>query len=353
MTTRPLARIVGAVLLLMPLGAARAQEAKPAAAKPDRAGDEQAIRTLMKTYVEAYNAGKADDLTALMTEDATSTDSQGNVVAGRTAIRDSLAASFAEAQGVTITGAIDTLRFFSPDVARVEGLFGLTTPGDEGPFQTGAFTMIAVRGGDGWKIAEISDVVDSVGPELTEEPTPAERLRDLEWMVGDWVDETDSARIRSQIRWADNRAYLVRTYSIELAGEKASSGTMILGWDPRLRQIKSWIFDSQGGLGEAVWTRVGENQWMVKAQGVRADGTPNSATQLHTLLSDDVVKSSSFDRIIGGEPAPPIDDVVMVRKAPAPALNGVAASPQPEAETKPEAEAEGKAKIDDTEQPAK
>ena len=122
----------------------------------------------------------------------------------------------------------------------------------------------------------------------------------------------------STVRWADNNSFLVRTYQVEVQGEKATSGTMFIGWDPQTGQIKSWIFDSNGGHGEGLWTRTGEKEWVVKAQGVLRDGRPTSATQIHMFLNKDSVKTSSIDRIIGGEIAPDIVDVVMVRKPPQP-----------------------------------
>ena len=90
----------------------------------------------------------------------------------------------------------------------------------------------------------------------------------------------------------------------------------IIGWDPRTAQIKSWLFDSAGGLGEAVWTRSSDNQWVIKASGVLRDGSATSATQIVTLVSKDRVSTSSLDRIIGGEIAPDIEEIVTVRKAP-------------------------------------
>ena len=101
-----------------------------------------------------------------------------------------------------------------------------------------------------------------------------------------------------------------------MQGEKGSSGTMFIGWDPQSGQIKSWLFDSNGGHGEGLWTRTGDKEWVVKAQGVLRDGRPTSATQIHTIINKDSVKTSSIDRIIGGQVAPDIVDVVMVRKAP-------------------------------------
>ena len=69
-------------------------------------------------------------------------------------------------------------------------------------------------------------------------------------MVGDWVDESDNNRVESSVRWADNQSYLVRNYKVELQGEKRSSGTMFIGWDPQSGQIKSWLFDSTAAMAK-------------------------------------------------------------------------------------------------------
>ena len=100
--------------------------------------------------------------------------------------------------------------------------------------------------------------------------------------------------------------------------EPAKSGTMFIGWDPQSGQIKSWVFDSEGGHGEGLWTRVSENRWIVKAHGVTRDGRPNSATQIHTVVGKDSVNTDSIDRILGGEIAPDVLNVLMVRQPPPP-----------------------------------
>ena len=148
--------------------------------------------------------------------------------------------------------------------------------------------------------------------------TPYDRLVELEWMVGDWVDEGSEAKVTAQVRWADNRSYLVRHYTVEVAGAKAVSGTMFVGWDPQTGQIKSWVFDSEGGHGEGLWTRASESQWVVKAHGVLRDGRPTSATQVHTVVNKHSAKTHSIDRIIGGVIAPDVPEILMVRKPPAP-----------------------------------
>ena len=245
-------------------------------------------------------------------DDGTIVDPEGNATRGKAAIAEMYAASFQEAPGLKIEPKVEEIRFLTPDVARVEGRSRLSSAkGDASEFTR--FSTLLVRRDGKWRIAEIREYASPA-----QDVTPYERLKELEWMVGDWVDESDNNRVQSSVRWADKQSYLIRTYSIEIQGEKASSGTMFIGWDPQSGQIKSWVFDSNGGHGEGLWTRTGDKEWVVKAQGVLRDGRPSSATQIHTILNKDSVKTSSIDRIIGGEVAPDIADVVMVRKPPQP-----------------------------------
>ena len=54
-------------------------------------------------------------------------------------------------------------------------------------------------------------------------------------------------------------------------------------------QFKTWIFDSEGGFGEGYWTRDGD-RWLIKAEGVRQDGQPASATNIITRLGKDRIE---------------------------------------------------------------
>ena len=80
-------------------------------------------------------------------------------------------------------------------------------------------------------------------------------------------------------------------------------------------QFKTWIFDSEGGFGEGYWTRNGD-QWVIKAEGVRQDGQPASATNIITRLGKDRASWQSVDRTIGGAAVPGVDEFTIVRKPP-------------------------------------
>ena len=143
-------------------------------------------------------------------------------------------------------------------------------------------------------------------------------------MVGEWVDESEDVQVSSTVRWGQGKAYLVRDYSVQIKGEPATSGLMIIAWDPQTQQIRSWIFNADGSRGDASWTRATNNQWVVKAHGSTGDGQPTSATQVISLINKDAIRTSSTDRIIGDEIARDLDDIIMVRKPRAP---GAAVTP--------------------------
>jgi uncharacterized protein (TIGR02246 family) len=289
--------------------AAPAQAATTPAPRPE----EKPIRDLIDAFAKAYSAPDLKALEALFTDEADVVDTAGDSTRGKPDIMEMYASSFDENPGLNLEPKVQEIRFITPDVARVEGQTRLSTDkGDASEFTR--FSGLAVKRDGKWLIAEIREY-----PAPVEEVSSYDRLKELEWMLGDWVDESESVKSSSSIRWADNNSFLIRTFQVEVRGEKATSGTVFIGWDPQSGQIKSWLFDSNGGHGEGLWTRSGENEWVVKAHGVLTDGRPTSATQIHTVLNKDSVKTSSIDRIIGGQLAPDIADVVMVRKAPQPA----------------------------------
>ncbi|MGE3819420.1 MAG: SgcJ/EcaC family oxidoreductase [Isosphaeraceae bacterium] len=334
--------LIGAVLLAvggLTLAAVPGPQDTPPADAPANP-DEAQVRAVLKAFVEAYNAADAQALSALFTAEGGVVDSSGATTRGRDALAAMYAEGFANAPGLTLEGEAETIRFLTPEVAQIEGQARLSGGGAGDAVERSRFSVLAVKRQGDWRLSEIRDY-----PTPPAEITSYDRLRELEWMVGDWVDESENARVTAVIRWAENQSFLIRSYSVEIPGEAPKSGTMIIGWDPQTGQIKSWVFDSEGGHGEGLWTRTAENQWVVKAHGVVRDGRPNSATQIHTIVSKDVVKSSSIDRIIGGVIAPDVAELIMVRQPPLPAAEVEVegdVDPAVGSETKPAAADPGK-----------
>jgi uncharacterized protein (TIGR02246 family) len=304
--------------------AAPAQTRSATAAAPTTTAAENAVRGTVAAYIAAYNQKDVAKLVDLFTPDGTLIDSENVATRGRQDITQEFSEAFEERTNYTLHGDVNRIRLITPDVAQAEGLSRLVSPKEA--TIANHFVILLARQGQIWKIAEIRDY--PAAPDIV---APSERLKELEWLIGDWIDEGEDTEVTSTVRWGQGKAYLVRDYSVRTKGERepTASGVMIIAWDPQTNQIKSWIFNGDGSRGEASWTRATENQWVAKAHGTTADGRPTSATQVISLVNKDAVKTSSTDRVVGGEIARDIDDVIMVRKPPAPVTKPAGANAAP------------------------
>ena len=80
--------------------------------------------------------------------------------------------------------------------------------------------------------------------------------------------------------------------------------------------MKSWVFDSDGGHGEGIWSPVA-GRWVIKSTAVMPDGITGSATIVIERAGNDRYTMKGFDRIRGDE-AEPDFEVTIVRTPPAP-----------------------------------
>ena len=285
----------------------RAQETTKAAPSA-RGEDEAAIKALLDAFTKAFNAGDATAAAATYSETAIVVDEHGDRIEGRAAIKDQLAASFAESPRTTIAIEVDALRFLGPETAIEIGRTTITpAPGAGSPEKT-RFTAVYVKTGGQWLQSAVRD-------EVSHDLTPHDRLKELEWMVGDWVNESQDAVVNTTCKWTADGNFLVREFTMKTQGQPVLSGTQRIGWDPVRHQIKTWIFDSEGGYGEGYWTRDGD-RWLIKTDGVRQDGKHASATNIITRLGKDRASWQSVDRTVGSAAVPGVDEFTIVRKPP-------------------------------------
>ncbi len=286
--------------------AATARSAAPAT----RQADAKAIAGLVASFTKAFNAGDAAAAAATFAEDALVVDEQGERTEGRAAIRDQLASSFTGTPGRTIAIMTDSLRFLGSDTALEEGRTTITPAGAGSVPETTRFTVVYVKHDGQWLQSAVRDET-SEGHELT----PHDRLKELEWLVGEWINESHDAVVQTTCKWTGDGNFLIREFTMKTRGQPVLSGTQRIGWDPTRSQFKTWIFDSEGGFGEGYWTKNGD-QWVIKAEGVRQDGQHASATNIITRLGKDRASWQSVDRTIGGAAVPGVDEFTIVRKPP-------------------------------------
>jgi uncharacterized protein (TIGR02246 family) len=274
------------------------------------AADRAALRDALQSFVKAYNAGDAKALAELFTDDAESIDKDGALVQGRALIAAQFAQVFASDPGSKIAIPSVEIRFLSPEVAKEEGHCTITPGASGGRPETDRYTVLYVKQAGRWLQSYVREHAGG-------DPSPHDRLKDLEWMVGEWVDESPDAVISLTCKWSDDGSFLLRTYDMRVAGKLALSGVQRVGWDPASGQLKSWVFDSQGGSSEGLWSRDGNN-WVVKLSGPLQGGKTFTETNVFTRVNKDMVRWKSTDRTVAGQVAPDLGEFVLVRKPPAP-----------------------------------
>jgi uncharacterized protein (TIGR02246 family) len=274
------------------------------------AAEEKAIRLTLEEFVKAFNANDAPALAATFTADAEYIDDGGNGVRGRTEIEKLFRRFFANNKGAQLQLSLDDVRLVTPTVALQDGESVVTLPA-RGAQSARQYGTVFAKQDQKWFLASVREF-----PETDDKPAPAERLKELEWLVGDWVDEGGDAVVAISCRWADDRKALVRDYSIKVKGKDALTGTQRLGVDPLTDQIKGWAFDSAGGHGETTWIKDGA-QWLVKATAVTADGEAASATYVLKPLAKDRISWKTMHRVVGNRVDPDLE-VIVVRKPPPP-----------------------------------
>ncbi len=288
---------------------------KPAAATaataPDgaRQQDEKAIRLAAETFAKAYIAGDAKAIAALFAADGQIVGEEGQSTQGREGIEQVFAGIFKAHPKSHMDLAIGSIRFVGPDIAIEDGMATVTDAPDE-PAERSPYTLIHTGLNGKWLMASARDLPD-------EAPAAEEQLKQLQWMIGQWVDESPDALVITSYRWTDNQCYILSEFKVQIAGRPVMTGTQRIGWDPLAKKIRSWVFDSEGGFGEGVWTREG-NQWIVKKTGVTRDGKIASATNVITRVSQDRMTWQQRDRIVGGEKTPDIAETPITRKPPPP-----------------------------------
>ena len=271
--------------------------------------DDATIRQAVQSYVEAYNRGDAAAVAAHWSDDGEYVSPSGESFKGRKKIEAALKEFFKENQGSQLQVSPASVKFPSPGRATETGTAIVTRPG-QAQKET-QYSATYVKKGNHWKLASVrEEEAPVVAPSY-------EHLKELEWLIGEWVDADENATVETSYQWARDKSFITASFSVHLGGRLDLQGTQVIGWDPVKRTIRSWVFDSKGGFGEGVWTKQG-SQWLAKASSVLASGEKASAINIFTYVDAKTMTFQSIGREVGGEPMPNINEVKIVRKQPAP-----------------------------------
>lgn len=278
--------------------------------RANQAEDEAAIRQSDKAYVEAYNKRDAKALAALWSPEAVYIDPEtGSEFVGRDEIEEEFAETFAGLKDAKLEVNVDSIKFLSPNVAVENGTARVIYPEQE-PDESSYAALFVKRDGK-WLLDRVTE--EEAAPPPAPQPSNYEHLKELEWMIGSWVDQDKDVTIQTNCDWTKNQNFINRSFAVIAGGEVDMAGMQIIGWDPAAKQIRSWTFDSEGGYAEGKWTHSGD-RWLVHQTGILSDGRPSSSVNIFTPVDDNSFKWQSIQRAIGGDVLPNVDEVLVVRK---------------------------------------
>ena len=268
-------------------------------------GGEGAIQKMIDSYVAAFNERDAAAVAAHWAEQGVHVVKEtGEKTEGREAIQGDFAKLFEDNPDAALGVKVESVRLVKPEVAVVEGVARVALD-EEAPSDT-AFTAILLDTDGKWMIDSVHETV------LPPPPTGTDYLSQLEWMVGDWVDDSDEVRVDTNVRWAANEAFLIRSYTVQREGELEYQGTQVIGWDPKQEKIRCWMFDSDGSFGEGNWTAT-DDGWQIDTTLTRSDGQLAKGTQLLKIEDRDTVTVERTALEIDGQQQPASEPVRIVR----------------------------------------
>jgi uncharacterized protein (TIGR02246 family) len=285
-------------------GGQAAEEEQPAEA--DTSADEEAIRECVAKYVEAYNRRDSKTMASCWSPEAVYMDPEtGEGIVGQDEIAKHFDHQFAGAEDAKLVVVIDSIEFVSPNVAIEKG--AATVSYSEFPDEETQYTAVHVRRDGKWMLDRVSEAAVPEPPHSN-----YKKLKDLEWMIGSWIDEDETSSVQTECQWTKNRNFMTRSFAASVRDEISMSGMQVIGWDPAAKQIRSWVFDSEGGFGEGTWQKK-DNQWFITSQGTLADGSQSSAVHIITMIDADSYTWQSIDRQVGGQLMPNLEEVLIVR----------------------------------------
>ncbi len=267
---------------------------------------EAAVKETVQSYAEAFNKGDAEALAAHWSKDGDYITVSGEVFTGQDDLKSAFEVFFKDNEGIKIELEPVAIYAQGENEAIEEGFATTTKPGEE-PEVTRYFTSY-VKEGEDWKIARVKEIL----PVGTSENS--EKLKPLEWMIGDWVDEDESGKLETTCFWSPDGNFIVREFLASVGGQITFGGKQVIGWDPSSDTIRSWVFDTNGGFGEGTWSER-DGSWFVKSTLVLNTGEKASSINILTPVDENSFTWQATSRDVGGEILPQTAKVTVVRKS--------------------------------------
>src|SRR3954467_333337 len=181
--------------------------------RADQANDEKAIRKADDAYVEAYNQQDAKAIASMWSPEAVYVDPETRKESvGRDEIEKEFADTFKNLKDAKLEVNAESIKFLSPNVAVETGTARIVRP--KAKPDESAYSALFVKRDGKWLLDRVTEEQPPAPP--TPPPSNYEHLKELEWMVGSWVDRDDNEGvvIQTDCEWAKNKNFMTRSFAV-------------------------------------------------------------------------------------------------------------------------------------------
>lgn len=267
--------------------------------------DEADIRAQAEAYTDAFNHQDVDKLASFWTPDAVYYNmTTKETIQGRDEIKDYFQGQFDAEGEETLKITIQKVTVKEPGKATEKGSVELTStalPGTQS-----VFIADLIKENDVWLLKKV-DEADIQAP-----PSHYEQLKELDWIIGNWKSDSESRSLDLTVDWDKNKNFITMNFNTLTLDEVDLEGQQIIGWDPAKERIRSWMFDSDGGFGEGLWSKQ-DKDWFVTMTFTLPDGRKASATHIYTPVDANSFKFASVDRDVDGKILPDAETVTITK----------------------------------------
>ena len=283
------------------------ESARPVAVKVSP--QEAAVKHVTESLLTAYKRNDAKAFAMIFTVEGEYIDANQIVFHGRKAITDEFTTFFSDTPGSSMKIDVISIRSIARNLMSADCTTHFKAS-ETAPSIPGRCRIVLSREADVWQIASLQEW-DNGG----EESSHHTHVSQLEWMIGEWIGEGRNSHVHFHCRWDESGNYLIRDFTIEVAGARPLSGTQRIGYDPMTHRLKMWVFDSAGGFSEGYFNRDGE-KWILKTSGVTSEGFLASATNTLTRVDEHRMTAETTEHFISGERIQETETLTIVRKPP-------------------------------------
>lgn len=263
------------------------------------------LGTGIEKYSEAFNAHDPNTIAELWADDGTYVNmTTQETYEGKQAIKEYYSKMFNEDGADKIKTEISTTYSLSSNESIAKGLATITFK--DGTEKKEAFIAQFFLNNGKWLLQNVS--INELDPPLSH----FEKLKDLDWLAGDWIDDDDNIDVDYSYEWDKYKNFLTQQFTLSVLDQEVLTGTQIIGWDPIQETIKSWIFDSDGGFGEAIWNKQDET-WYATVKFILPEGGEATATHVYKKINDSLYTFSSENRVVDGNLLPNIGPFKVMR----------------------------------------